>query len=94
LKFIFPQNYQFQTKLFGLVDYGTAIFDIVYTILVFSILNFLFSSFQIKLSLLIIFVLPVFIISLTGFYRDSIISVLCYITKFIVNRKIYFYEKN
>lgn len=94
MKFIFPQNYHFQAKLFGLIDYGTAIFNMVYTILVFSILNFLFTSFQVKLSLLIIFVLPVFIISLTGFYRESIVSVLAYMIKFIINRKIYFYEKN
>lgn len=94
MKFIFPQNYHFQSKLFGLIDYSTAVFDIVYGIIVFGILNFLFDSFQLKLSLFIIFVLPVFIVSLTGFYRESIISVFIYMFNFIKNRKIYFYEKN
>ncbi len=65
MKFIFPQNYHFQPKLFGLIDYGTAFFNIVYAISIFGILNLFFDSFQIILSLLIILVLPVFIISLT-----------------------------
>ena len=28
LKFIFPQNYNFNNKLFGTIDYTTAIFNI------------------------------------------------------------------
>ena len=27
MKFIFPQNYRFQTKLFGFIDYPTAILN-------------------------------------------------------------------
>ena len=30
LKFIFPQNYKFSTKIFGLIDYQTAILNCIW----------------------------------------------------------------
>ena len=94
IRFIFPQNYHFESKLFGIIDYSTAVFDVVYGISVFGILNLLIPNFELKLCLFIILVLPILIISFTGFYRESFLSVFLYIFKFIKNRKIYFYEKN
>ena len=29
MKFIFPQNYNFKSKLFGVIDYSTAIFNVI-----------------------------------------------------------------
>ena len=29
MKFIFPQNYDFSSKLFGFIDYSTAIMDLL-----------------------------------------------------------------
>ena len=39
MKFIFPQNYNFNTKLFGVLDYPTAIFNFIWWIIVFIITN-------------------------------------------------------
>ena len=41
MKFIFPQNYNFHSKLFGFLDYSTAIFNIICWVIVF-IINKLF----------------------------------------------------
>ena len=30
MKFIFPQNYNFKNKLLGIIDYPTAIFNVIY----------------------------------------------------------------
>ena len=35
MKFIFPQNYNLNTKLLGIIDYSVAIADLVWGIFVF-----------------------------------------------------------
>ena len=35
MKFIFPQNYNFKTKLFGLLDYPTVFFNFIFFIIIF-----------------------------------------------------------
>ena len=30
MKFIFPQNYNFKNKLFGIIDYSSLIFNIIF----------------------------------------------------------------
>ena len=35
MKFIFPQNYKFNNKLFGIIDYSTAIVNIVWYVFIF-----------------------------------------------------------
>ena len=42
MKFIFPQNYKFNTKIFGLINYQTAILNVIWDSLVFLILNMIF----------------------------------------------------
>lgn len=32
MKFIFPQNYNFKNKLFGIIDYSSLIFNIIWMI--------------------------------------------------------------
>ena len=69
MKFIFPQNYDFSTKLFGLIDYSTAILNIVWSGLVFFIINIIFQSLNIKIFLFIILSLPVLLFSVIGINR-------------------------
>ena len=33
MKFIFPQNYDFNTKIFGFIDYSTAFLNIIFAII-------------------------------------------------------------
>ena len=69
MKFIFPQNYDFSTKLFGLIDYSTAILNIIWSGLVFIIINIIFQSLNIKIFLFIILSLPVLLFSVIGINR-------------------------
>ena len=45
MKFIFPQNYKFNNKLFGIIDYSTAIVNIVWYIFITKILFMSFYMF-------------------------------------------------
>ena len=69
MKFIFPQNYDFSTKFLGLIDYSTAILNIIWSGLVFILVNIVFKSLDIKIFFFIILSMPVLLISVIGINR-------------------------
>ncbi len=92
MKFIFPQNYKFNNKIFGIVDYSTAIVNVIWYVVVFFIVNTIFNSMQIKIFLFVLLCFPFFLISIIGFNHENIISVIVYVIKFFKNRRIYLYK--
>ena len=93
MKFIFPQNYNLKNKFLGIFDYSTIIINIVWDILVFLIVNFIFSSWSIKIFLLLLLCLPLLIFSVTGFNGERIIYVLHYMFNFVLKQKVYLFLK-
>ena len=93
MKFIFPQNYNFNNKLFGFIDYTTAIFNIFWFLFVFLLVNLLFSSLMIKIIICTIFCFPILLLSIIGFNGENIVYVFSYLFNFIKKQKIYFYNK-
>ena len=94
MKFIFPQNYNFKNKLFGIFDYPTIFLNIAWDTLILLILNLIFSNLNIKIFLFLFLCLPLFIFSFTGFNGESIIYVFRYILKFIFKQKVFLYERD
>lgn len=92
MKFIIPQNYDFSSKLFGFIDYSTAIFNLVWFLFIFCIINFIISNFYIKIFVIIILCFPILIFSIVGFNHENILYVLFYILKFLHSQKIYLYK--
>ena len=93
MKFIFPQNYNFNTKLFGVIDYKTAILNIIIGVLIFLILNFIFNNLLLKIIIFIIIYFPIFLLSIFGFNHENIFYVITYLFKFVKNEKLYLYKK-
>ena len=94
MKFIFPQNYNFNTKLLGIIEYSVAIADLIWGLLVFVFVNFLFNSLKIKAFLVIILVFPVIIFSVVGVDGENLLCFLLYIIKYLFKQKLYLYEKD
>jgi hypothetical protein len=94
MKFIFPQNYDFNTKLFGLIDYSTAIFNAIWTGLVIVIVNLIFKDLNIKIFLCIILAFPVLLFSVIGINGENVLYVFSYILKYITRQKVFLYEKD
>ena len=94
MKFIIPQNYDFKNKLFGFMDYSTAIFNVVWALLMFIFVNIFPFSINIKIGLFILFYFPLLLFSFFGFNNENILYVSCYIFKFIKNSNVYFYGKD
>ena len=55
MKFIFPQNYNFKSKILGWIDYSTAILDVIWGIMIFGIVNLFKISITIKIFIFVIF---------------------------------------
>ena len=94
MKFIFPQNYRFQTKLFGFINYPTAIFNFVWWFIIFFITKILRLDLFTKIIIFIITCFPIFLISLFGFQQENILYVLYYLFIFLKSHKIYLYKKS
>lgn len=94
MKFIFPQNYCFKNKLFGIIDYSTLILNIIWDFFIFLFINFLFSNINLKIFLFIFLCLPIFLFSIIGFNHENIFCVFKYIFKYFRHPKIYLYCKN
>ncbi len=93
MKFIFPQNYNFNNKLFGSIDYSTAIFNIIWISLITSILNIFFTSISLKIFIGITLCFPLLLLSFIGFNGENILSVFSYLFRFIFKQKLFLYNK-
>lgn len=93
MKFIFPQNYKFKNKLFGIIDYSSLILNIIWDFFIFMIANFIFHDINIKIFVIILFGLPIFLFSIIGFNHENIIYIFTYLIYYIKNPKLYFYLK-
>lgn len=93
MKFIFPQNYSFNSKLFGLIDYQTAILNLCCWIIIFIITYLLKLNLFTKIVVFIVTCFPLLLISLFGVHQENILYVFHYIFLFIKKPKIYLYKK-
>ena len=93
MKFIFPQNYKFTTKLFGFLDYSTAILNFIWWFIIFIITKLFINDLFTKIIFFIITCFPILLISLFGFNQENIIYVFKYLYLFFKNPKIYLYRK-
>ncbi len=94
MKFIFPKNYNFRTKLLGFIDYQTAIINGILGLVLYGIVNILFESIKLKIYFFVAFYFPVFLLSIFGFGKESIVLVIKYMYLFIKQRGVYLYSKD
>jgi len=91
MKFIIPKNYNYHTKLLGIFDYPTAIFNIVFLLLLWFFFGIFIHSLTWHLSFVFIFYIPIFLISISNAYYESPVFQIYYILKFIIRPKLYLY---
>ena len=93
MHFIFPKNYNFKPKILGFIEYSTAIIDVIVGIIIFSIINLIFSSSTTKIFCFISIYFPFFLISILGLNKESFITVFKYLFKYFKSQKTYLYKK-
>lgn len=92
MKFIFPQNYNFNYKLFGFIDYTTIFLNIFFGFIIYLISN-IFSNLYLKLCFFIILFFPFLLISIIGFNNEKFLYIIKYIYLYIKSTKYYIYKK-
>lgn len=93
MKFIFPQNYNLKLKLFGIMDYSTAIFDVIWCLSIFFISQLLFNSLKISIIFSIILGLPILIFSIVGFGGENMGLIVKSMLLYLVKPKVYVFKK-
>lgn len=92
MKFIIPQNYDFSSKLFGVIDYSTVIFNVIWGFLIFCITSFIIHNLYLKIFIIIVLCFPILLFSIIGFNHEKILYVIIYIFKFFYKPKVYLYK--
>ena len=93
MKFIFPQNYNFKSKLFGVIEYSTIFLNLFWDLFIFILINFL-NNLNLKIFLFFVFCFPLLLFSFSGFNGESIISVINYVFRFLFKPKLLYFLKN
>lgn len=93
MRFIFPRNYKYNNKILGVIDYSTAIFDIIFFIIIYLILSALISDIYYRIFIFIILCFPLLLCSIIGFNNENFLYVLKYIINFLFSTKIYIFKK-
>ena len=92
MNFIIPQNYNFKPKLLGILDYPTAILNVSIIVILIIVLNLFHFVLVVKCILFIIVYLPIFLISVFGFYNENFLLVFLYVFKYLISPKVYIYK--
>ena len=92
MKFIFPKNYNYKNKIFGVIDYPTAIFHLLFLIVLIPFSNILFSNFTFKSFFVVVLYLPVFLFSIANLGGESIVYKLFYLIVYLLRPKLYLYK--
>lgn len=92
MHFIFPKNYDFKPKLFGFINYSSAILNIIFLIIVFTLLHFFPISLLTRLSIMIAICFPVFLLSTVVFNGEDFVFVFWYTFRFYIKQKLFFYS--
>lgn len=93
MKFIFPRNYKYRPKIFGFIDYVTAIVDLVIGISLFFILRIFITSISTRIYIFTILFVPIILFSIFVTGGENIVTYIIQIVKFMKRRGVYLYKK-
>ena len=91
MKFIIPRNYNYHLKILGVIDYPTALFNLIILALLWMTLSPLFPNILRKTAVVIILYLPLLLITIVESHTESPVYRIYYILKFLLKPKIYLY---
>ena len=93
MKFIFPQNYNFKNKFFGIIDYSTAFVNLIWYAFVFIFVSLFFKNLTLQIFIFIVLCFPLFLLSLTGLNGENLLFVFSYFIHFLLKTKLFLYRK-
>ncbi len=92
MNFIIPQNYKFKNKILGLIDYPTAVFNIIWNLIIYLFLKNISINISTRIFIFSTLSFPILLLTIIGFNRESPIYTAKYIFKYIFSTKIYLFK--
>lgn len=92
MNFIIPQNYKFKNKILGLIDYPTAVFNIIWNLIIYLFLKNISINISTRIFIFSTLSFPILLLTIIGFNRESPIYTVKYIFKYIFSTKIYLFK--
>lgn len=94
MKFIIPQNYKFKNRIFGIIDYPTAILNIVWDVILYLIIKNFNLTLGTRIFIFSALSFPILLLTIVGFNNESPLYTLKYLISYIRKPKIYLFDKN
>lgn len=94
MNFIIPKNYNFKNKIFGVIDYPTAVINVIWNVILYFIFKNISTALSIKIFLFSTLSFPILLISIVGFNNESPIHSAYCLVNYVCRPKIYLFEKN
>ena len=91
MKFIIPKNYNYHLKILGIIDYPTAIFNLLILAFLWIALSPFLTNILRKTAVVIILYLPILLITIVESQNESPVYRVYYLLKFLLRPKIYLY---
>lgn len=93
MNFIIPRNYKFKNKILGIIDYPTALFNLIWNALLYFLLKNIIVSLTIKIFIFSTLSFPILLLTIISFNNESPIYTIKYIIRFLIKPKIYLFKK-
>ena len=92
MHFIIPKNYKFKNKIFGVIDYPTALINVIWNVVIYFILKNVNIAVSTRIFIFSSLSFPVLLLTIIGFNNESPLYTISYILKFLHRQKIYLYK--
>lgn len=92
--FIIPQNYKFKNKILGIIDYPTAILNLIWDFLLYFIVKQIPVIISTKIFIFSALSFPILLLTIVGFNNESPLFTLKYIIRYLLRPKIYLFDKD
>lgn len=93
IKYIIPKNYDFQPKLFGIIEYKLGVFLTTLILILIILLHNLELMAITKLQIIIIVIVPILIIGTVGIRGENFFDIFKLLLSYYLKPKVYFYFK-
>ena len=93
MHFIIPKNYKFKNKIFGIIDYSTALINVIWNIVIYFLLKNITIPLSIRAFIFSTLSFPVLLCTMLGFNNESPIYTIKYIIKYLLRPKVYLFKK-
>ena len=84
MNFIIPKNYKFKNKILGIIDYSSAIFNIIWNVIIYLFLKNINTKLSIKIFIFSTLSFPILLLTIVSFNNESPFYTVKYLFKYLL----------